>query len=221
MIEFLERLQPKYLERHSDGLFAEPFNALSNIAFFVAAYLVYRLASRSDQGRRWECRVLPPLLAAVGVGSTLFHTARNGYTFLCDAVPIAVFILLVMFSVLRWLTKSAGWSTVLIAVFVLIQAVVPRGITNNSLPYNDSFPYIVTIGALIPITGATFYRCGRKAIPLVWLCVFLGAAVVFRSVDLVSAPIFPMGTHWLWHIGTAISAYLAASFAMKTSDNRP
>ncbi|TSC83249.1 MAG: hypothetical protein G01um101419_79 [Parcubacteria group bacterium Gr01-1014_19] len=214
MIEFLEKLQPIYLERHSDGLFAEPFNALSNIAFFVAAYFLYRLASRHPQDRRWECRVLPALLVLIGVGSLLFHTARGGYTFLCDVLPIGAFIILVMFSLFRWLTNSARWSIALIAVFLLIQLAIPRGALNGCLPY------IVTLMVLVKITPCAFHRCGLKAIPLAWLCMALGSAIAFRAIDLVSSPVFPMGTHWLWHIGTAASAYLAARFVIQETDSR-
>lgn len=214
MSGFLEKFQPVYLERHSDGLFAEPFNALSNIAFLIAAYLAYRLASQDPQDRRWECRVLPPLLAAIGIGSLLFHTARNGYTFLCDTIPIAVFILLVMFSLSRWLTKSVGWGLCSTVLFAMAQTLMPRGTLNGSLPY------ILTLIVLIVLTAEAFYR-RYEAATLVLLCLSFALAVIFRSIDLIASPIFPMGTHWLWHIFAAISAYLAARFVIQETKNRP
>lgn len=211
---FLEKLQPIYAERHSDGLLAEPFNALSNIAFLIAAYLVYRIASRNPEDRRWECRVLPPLLAAVGIGSLLFHTARNGYTFLCDVAPITLFILAVMGSLFRWLTKNFEVSGVLVGGFTFIQMVIPRDILNGSLPY------IITLLVLLIITPVALYKCGNKAMPLVLLCGSFAAAIVFRAIDLSSSPIVPMGTHWLWHIFAATSAYLVAKFVIQETNSR-
>lgn len=211
---FLERLQPEYLERHSDGLFAEPFNALSNIAFFVAAYLLYRVASRDPEDQRWECRVLPPLLAAIGAGSLLFHTARNGYTFLCDVVPIGAFIVLAMFSLVRGLIKNNGLRTAFLLTFALIQTMTPRAALNGSAPY------IVTLAILLTLIPAAIYKCGRKAMPLILLSFSLAAAIIFRAIDLAASPVFPMGTHWLWHIFATISAYLAAKFVIQETNSR-
>ncbi len=201
-----------YWERQSDGLCAEPFNALSNIAFFIAAYLVYRLARKEG---RWEGWVMAGLLFAVGVGSSLYHTARSPYTLILDVAPIAIFILLGMFLMLRWLVNGSGRSITLIAIFLVIQALMPRGALNGSVPY------IVTLGALSLITVGAFYKRSDEAFTLFVSCLVFGWAIMARSLDMTFTAAFPMGTHWLWHIFAAASAYLAVRFVIQTKTNCP
>ena len=62
-----------YCERLGPGLLAEPLNALSNLAFFLAAWAAWSVARRGgalDSG----IAVLVGLIATIGIGSTLFHT---------------------------------------------------------------------------------------------------------------------------------------------------
>jgi hypothetical protein len=59
-----------YCERTSPGLWAEPLNALSNLAYFAAAWGVWRIArGTGDPG----ARLLVGVLVAIGTGSALFH----------------------------------------------------------------------------------------------------------------------------------------------------
>ena len=66
----------RYCERGADAAFwAEPLNALSNIAFLVAALAAGReLAGRPTGGRRHFEALLVVLVAVIGIGSFLFHT---------------------------------------------------------------------------------------------------------------------------------------------------
>ena len=61
----------EYCERLAPGLWGEPLNALSNIGFFIAAWLIWRtLAGRQRVG---DLRALDILLFLVGLGSLAFH----------------------------------------------------------------------------------------------------------------------------------------------------
>ena len=62
-----------YCERSGPGLLVEPFNAITNIAFLIAAWRAWKL------GRRLNVlspgvRLLVALLVLIGVGSALYHT---------------------------------------------------------------------------------------------------------------------------------------------------
>lgn len=57
-----------YCERVAPGLWGEPLNSLSNLAFLVAAVLVWRLAAGDRAGR-----LLAGLIGLVFAASTAFH----------------------------------------------------------------------------------------------------------------------------------------------------
>src|SRR5579871_2919518 len=78
-----------YCERTAPGLFNEPFNAISNLAFFAAA----ALAVAQRPARRDVFLVaLIALVVLIGIGSTAFHMFANRWSLLADTVPIAAFI---------------------------------------------------------------------------------------------------------------------------------
>lgn len=210
MNEFFNNLPNSiYWERSGDGLWAEPFNASSNIAFLIAAYLIYRLI-KLKQSKSWKYFAMCILLAIVGIGSFSYHTARSNYTFLLDVVPIILFILLGSFLLMRLLIKSTKLSSILTASLAVSYLVIP------SDKFNGSLPYILTLIVLLPLAtwGLYKYKYGRKALLLFMLCLVFGIAIIFRSIDLIALPIFPMGTHWIWHILTALSAYILARFVI-------
>jgi hypothetical protein len=62
-----------YCERLHAGLWAEPVNAASNLAFFLAAAGAYMLWKREGKNDRFIL-LLIGLAVLVGIGSTLFHT---------------------------------------------------------------------------------------------------------------------------------------------------
>src|SRR6478752_5502086 len=89
-----------YCERTGDLLWSEPLNALSNIAFFIAAWLLWK-SYKANHIRSRPTAVLIALIALVGFGSTLFHTFANGLTMLGDVIPIAVFTFYYLWNALR------------------------------------------------------------------------------------------------------------------------
>ena len=62
-----------YCERLNAGFWAEPVNAFTNLSFLIAAITSWRLGSR-QQSLTPGNYVLIGLMAAIGIGSGLFHT---------------------------------------------------------------------------------------------------------------------------------------------------
>jgi hypothetical protein len=79
-----------YCERAEPGLFAEPLNALTNVAFFVAAWAAWSLARRSRTAPA-DIGLLIALSIVIGIGSTLFHTFAAVWARVLDEVPILLF----------------------------------------------------------------------------------------------------------------------------------
>ncbi len=79
-----------YCERIGPGFWAEPANALTNLAFPVVAWASWRMIRRSGTGSigpSW----LVALVISIGIGSFLFHTFATGWAQVLDVVPILLF----------------------------------------------------------------------------------------------------------------------------------
>lgn len=71
-----------YCERTGPEFWSEPVNALTNAAFLVAAFVMWRRTG----GRLPLANLMILLLALIGVGSFLFHTFATTWAALADVV---------------------------------------------------------------------------------------------------------------------------------------
>src|SRR5690242_9781765 len=79
-----------YCERLAPGLLGEPLNLLSNVAFFVAAWLMARDARRLG-AMRGDIATLVVLMIIVGIGSITFHALATTWAQWLDLLPIFAF----------------------------------------------------------------------------------------------------------------------------------
>ncbi len=194
-----------YCERIGAGLLAEPVNALTNAAFFIAAWAAWSLARRSHRlsTALW---VLVALSIAIGTGSALFHTFASGWARILDEVPILLFQLCYLWLYARRIMRlRTGFAAAAIAAY-MVAAYFGRQfphLLNGSLVYAP---------ALILLLGLGLYHFLRhKAGRLLLLAttgVFL-IALALRSVDEAACPFIPIGTHFLWHVLIAVVLYLS------------
>jgi len=194
-----------YCERLAPGLLAEPVNAATNIAFFVAAWLLWRFARRSDEPR-FEIQQLVGLIVGIGVGSALFHTFAATWARWLDIVPILLFQLVFLWiyarSVMRWRAVSAA--ALVIAFFsVALYARQFAQLFNGSLTYA---PAIVAIFAL----GVHQWLTDRIRPPLLLPAAGMFAlSLALRTIDAMACQHFALGTHFFWHLLNAAVLYLA------------
>jgi hypothetical protein len=103
-----------YCERLSTAFWAEPVNALSNLAFLLAAYFLWRLPLPQGRSTVAMSRILMLMVAVIGVGSFLFHTVAQRWALFADVIPISVYQVLFLAFYLRkvarrnWLV-TLGW----------------------------------------------------------------------------------------------------------------
>lgn len=194
-----------YCERLGPGLLAEPINAVSNAAFFVAAWLLWRLA-RQRGALSAPIGAMLGLIVATGVGSTLFHTVATGWARWLDELPILLFQLAFLWvyarAALCWPRVSAA---ALVAAF-LIAAFAARGfpqLLNGSLTYAPAIGVILALGL-----HAWSQRRERSPLLLAAAGVF-SLSLVLRTVDGAVCAAFPVGSHFLWHLLNAVVIYLA------------
>ena len=189
-----------YCERTASGIFGEPFNAGSNLAFFLAAWLCWRMARRRDTADPGVC-VLIALIAALGAGSTIFHVFHTRFTQLFDAGPIFLFQVAFLWIYSRRVFNfSAGLTMLVLSGFLasMWMCAFFHGLLNNSLVYAPALVMMIVYGI---VTAAT--KKNER------LFLFLGAAafffsLVFRTIDMLICPCFPVGTHFLWHIFNSV-----------------
>lgn len=208
MLDFISRTVPEYCERTGNTLLAEPLNLLSNLAFFVSAFFVYRLY-KSKKIARLKYWFLLFLLLLIGIGSSLWHSLRTPLTLALDAVPIFIFFLSFIYLLLRKLLGSNLKALVSVLIFFLIQVGVSY-IFPTVL--NGSVRHVVNAITFIGLGSLVYERnpAVRRDIALA-LTVYI-FAIFTRSIDHQICDLFPVGTHFLWHILTAAASY----FAIKT-----
>ena len=97
-----------YCERTDAAFWAEPINALSNLAFVIAAIWMWRASSGLA-----AARLLSAILFAIGVGSFLFHTFATVWAAIADVVPIVLFVLVYLYLVNRDIVGLRRWSAAL------------------------------------------------------------------------------------------------------------
>ena len=109
-----------YCERLDPSFWAEPVNAITNAAFFVAAWAAFRLWRRKGCG---DLAILALILVAVavGLGSFAFHTLATRGAMLLDVVPIGIFMYgYVLLALRRYLALSWPLSLALLVGFMAL-----------------------------------------------------------------------------------------------------
>jgi len=200
-----------YCERLGPGLWAEPLNAVTNLAFLVAAWASWVMVRRSG-ARSKEITLLLVLMVIIGIGSALFHTFATTWAQALDVLPILGFqSLFIWVYARRIISINRGWSALFAGGFLaatLVGRGVP-GVLNGALRYAP---------ALISLLGLAVYHyvANKRGPNLLFAAagVFL-LALIFRTVDQIVCPYLAVGTHFLWHLSNAVALYLATrAFAL-------
>lgn len=194
-----------YCERCGPGLLAEPLNAITNSAFFLAAWFAFDLAHRRRMLNA-ETWLLIGLSIAIGTGSTLFHTFATPWAQLLDVLPILLFQLAFLWLYLgRVVRLRPAVASVLTTMFLVLALFVRR----FSEPMNGSLPYVPALFVLVGLGVYQFSRCEQDRMALLAAAAAFSVALFFRSIDMLVCTAFPYGTHFLWHLLIATAAYLS------------
>lgn len=205
-----------YCERTGPELWSEPVNALTNLAFLVAAAFLLRAwlaAYRHRPAAGWDRLLLAILVAAIGIGSGLFHTFARAWAEAADVLPIALFISVFLLVSLKRLA-GLGWPATLawFAAYHGVNALVKRhldpDLLNGSVFYLPSFAALALLAAWLAWRGHA-----RRRLYLAAVAVFL-VSLGFRSVDMALCDAWPLGTHFLWHVLNGILLWMLVSGVM-------
>jgi len=201
-----------YCERTGPEFWSEPLNAVSNLAFILAAILPF--AAMRRRGERDALLILLCGIAfCVGVGSFLFHTVAERWAALADTIPILLFIITFLYAAmnrlfgLRW-PMALGMTIAAFAVSLLARNIglwFTGGVSlNGSEGY---FPALALLGGsalMLALQGS------RAAGPVAVATIVFALSLTARTLDASLCARIPAGTHFLWHLlnGTMIGILL-------------
>ncbi len=202
-----------YCERTGPEFWSEPLNLFSNITYLLLAIVAHRRINREAVKLVPQLKVLLVLCYAVGPASAVFHSFATIWAQIVDVTPIGLFFLYYTFFTLRHAFSQAKVVVVsgLIA-FVIVSTIfanlIPGELVNGSQIYFGGVVGAIAFG----IAGSKLrLSFGKRYYHLASVFVL---ALCFRIVDLKICPFFEYGTHFLWHISTAVVTWLAMDIAI-------
>ena len=206
-----------YCERTAVGVLAEPLNVITNLAFFAAAYAIFRKSRAFSDGdwQRHRLLVISFLAFLIGTGSSLFHLFATRWAGLMDALPIAGFIIYFWFSWHRQVFAHGFVRSIVSVVFGFVAAVV---IVSLLPPLPVARSYLIPLALLFLLGGEALYR--RKESLLLQVAVLFTMSLTFRYIDEPLCESFAIGTHFLWHICNGLVIYLCALALLRTSSDK-
>lgn len=194
----LTRAIDGYCERLDPSYWAEPINAVTNAAFLIAAWFMWRRSAGVPLAR-----ALVVILFAIGVGSFLFHTHAQVWAAIADVVPILMFILVYIFAINR-----DAWGFGAVGALALTGLFIPYAAV--TVPIFQLLPIGGTAGyAPVPTLILIYAVLLRRREPVLARGLAIGAGILLlsmtmRTIDEPLCDLIPMGTHYWWHILNAI-----------------
>ncbi|WJY21630.1 ceramidase domain-containing protein [Fontisubflavum oceani] len=197
----LDAVIDAYCERLDPSFWAEPLNAVTNSAFLLAAAF---MAIRLRDARLPLAWGLVGLLAAIGIGSFLFHTFATAWAALSDVIPIALFILVYLFALNRDVWRWPFWTAFLGTVAFLPYAALVTPFF-NALPFFE----VSAIYWSVPLALLIYAALLRSRTAEIARGMVIGAGILMlsltaRSLDMPLCAALPFGTHFLWHLLNAV-----------------
>lgn len=204
-----------YCERVAPGLWGEPANALTNVAFLIASGVLFWLLSRQPRRVPVGLWLLPAATAVVGLCSLAFHTFATRFTGLLDTFSIVVFILIAAVVTVRliwdvpwrWAWLVAPGYLAFTLGFTAALATI-GGVRTVLGGYISALIGLVVFGLAIRLTAPTESR--RYGTLLLWTAALFAVSLTLRTLDGPLCGELPVGTHFLWHCFNATVMFLVS-----------
>ena len=215
-----------YCERLHAGFWAEPFNAVTNLAFFAAASAAWRVWRRDDHGDR-PVLALVGLVSLIGAGSFLLHTMPARWSALADVIPIQLFAFGYFgLAMRRFLGLHAFAAAIATMAFVAASFALQRWLGPLLPPgMRGSAAYASFVIALFATAWLVRLRAGEgagtSAAPALALAgVLFALSLALRSIDQAVCAALPLGTHFLWHLLNAAVVLVLLRTAIRVGPRR-
>ncbi len=210
-------LGPIYKETLMGRWPVEPWNTTSNLAFLVV--IVYWLIKIKWDYKKQGVIFTTMLVTAIGfVGGTVYHSTRSHlFWLLLDWIPIVVNanILAIYF----WRALGVRWAIVGLSNLIpLLFNFAVFAFPNLRTTLSASMGYFVlVVSVLLPLYFYARSLQWRSIHLPLWALGTVLAALLLRTLDQhPMMDVFPMGTHFLWHLLGALTCHLMALYVFKT-----
>lgn len=190
-----------YCERTGPDSWSEPLNAVTNLAFLIAAALLWPRLKGPGMAMG---RALAAVLFTIGIGSWLFHTHANRLAGLADVLPILAFIMLYVFAATRDYFGTGTGVAVLVALGFIPYAAVTVPIFAIIPGLGSSASYAPVPLLILFYAALLGRRLPETARGLAIGAIILIASLTFRTLDQPMCNTLPFGLHFLWHILNAV-----------------
>lgn len=196
-----------YCERNDPGLWAEPLNAVTNLAFIAAG--LWLIAKSRQTAALPDLQWLGALIVSIGLGSGAFHLFAERWA---EGADVAAITLTLLVYVVLWLRRVMDipwhWAWLGVPGFLGWSAAVAALVPPSA--FNGSAGYAPPLLALLLFAGLQAWRGRPGAGYLVAAAGTFLVSLSFRSVDLALCAQWPYGTHFVWHLLNALTLTLAA-----------
>lgn len=194
-----------YCERLDAGFWAEPVNAISNLSFLLAGFLLWRPGSPRQS-------LMAMLIILIGLGSFSFHTYANRLTGLLDVLAIALYLVSFAFLIPKQWPRNSIWiqlGSVLLLIICIALVQFLMSYFRPALPWLPPGMYLGAWLALIIYAWVTQYT-NASAARFLWLAIIVFPfSLLSRQLDI---PLCEStgGSHWLWHLLNGLTLYLCS-----------
>ncbi len=197
-----------YCERTSAAWDAEPLNALSNFAFFIAAWAVWRLQrQRPNVLLRGPIQALAAIIAVVGLGSLTFHTIATRWAEWADVIPILIFMIVYCWLILTAFFGWPFWLKVLTTLAFFAATFYLESDAFQSILWGGAM-YLPTLFFMVAAGLGIWRRDAEAGKAFVSAAGLFAMSFAARTIDEPLCGSLPIGTHYFWHIFNAAVLYL-------------
>ncbi len=190
-----------YCERLGPGLLAEPLNALSNLAFVAVAVIAWRCPA-ANRG----ARLLAALIGAVAIASFAWHSLAAPWARWLDIVALLAFQVAWLWIYSR---ETLGFMPRRAALVLLAFGLVLLPAAAHSTSTDGLLLYLPTLATLLALGWHRRARSTREPNLLLGAAALFAIALALRTADARLCAALPVGTHFTWHLLTALVAWLA------------
>ncbi|PTW62217.1 ceramidase [Breoghania corrubedonensis] len=195
----------EYCERIDASFWAEPANAVSNIAFIATAIGIFWLLPRKGP-RDYPVLLLIALTVLMGIGSFLYHTTPSRLTAIADVLPIGLFIYASFFiAIMRFLALRLITTIWVTAAFIAVSLAVSMSLQHV---IGTSAGYAPALLALFGVGLVTLPYRRKIGTGMIMTGLMFTLSLSLRTMDYAVCDWFPIGTHFMWHALNSVVAYM-------------
>lgn len=187
----------------ASGVISEPLNVVSCLAYWLMALWVW---TKRDHDSMKFHEMASVMLFIVGTTGMVWHATSNHLAFAFDIVMIYLLMTLLVTVLCHVFLKWPLWATLLCVVGLIALSAWLRDSGIPWLPQQGGafLPALLFLGFVSLIIQPQHQKATVYLLAGAYILFF---GLVFRSVDLYLCWMFPVGTHFLWHICSAFFVF--------------